>query len=344
MRKSKLKNLRKTVLNKATEKAVRAHLRRRKAMQSKKAEAPAAGDETPLAAGAAGVEAPAAAGDETPLPKGESGEAPASPEPVSEAKAKAVVKVEPPASPEPVPEAAEAALWPEAGVKVAVGVEHLQHSLRLGETGVSEGPSPDDAREVIVRLDSASVLSSLRIPGSLLVPIGAAMRNMRLWDKCSEGVKRDLLLKLGVRDPRDEVLPSEGPVVLTAWGEYMEIGLRLDEKRPYKFVSPFFIEAFEFGFDLMQTVESGEYPLSFGEIEDQCRRQEMRQKLLRDWWAQHEVLLVSLCDEASGSLALLALRKEPVSVRLYEVSGGRLWARLIRADWFRGQGGGGRYK
>ena len=84
--------------------------------------------------------------------------------------------------------------------------------------------------------------------------------------------------------------------------------------------------------------------MPFGEIEDQCRRQEMRQKLLRDWWAQHEVLLVSLCDEASGSSALLALRKEPVSVRLYEVSGGRLWARLIRADWFRGQGGGGRYK
>ena len=90
VRKAKLKNVMKAKM--------RAHLRRHKEQQSKKAEAPPAGDETPLAAGA---------GDETPVP---------------------------PASPEPVPEASEAALWPEAGVKVAVGVEHLQHSLRFGET------------------------------------------------------------------------------------------------------------------------------------------------------------------------------------------------------------------
>ena len=78
-----------------------------------------------------------------------------------------------------MPEASEAALWPEAGVKVAVGVEHLQHSLRFGETGVSEGPAPDDPREVIVRLDSVTVLSSLRMPRSMLVPIGEPMSNMR---------------------------------------------------------------------------------------------------------------------------------------------------------------------
>ena len=100
------------------------------------------------------------------------------------AQAKHSDKAEPPASAEPVPEAPEAALWPEAGVKVAVGVEHLAHSLRLGETAVSEGPALDDAREVIVRLDSAAVLSSMRMPRSVLVPIGAPVRNMRLWDKC----------------------------------------------------------------------------------------------------------------------------------------------------------------
>ena len=87
---------------------------------------------------------------------------------------------EAPASPEPEPEASEAALWPQAGVKIAVGVEHLLHSLRLGETGVSEGPAPDDALEVIVRLDSWAVLSSLRLPRSVLVPVRAPMRNMRL--------------------------------------------------------------------------------------------------------------------------------------------------------------------
>ena len=128
-----------------------------------------------------------------------------------------------------ISEAPEAAPWPQAGVKVAVGVEHLSHTLRLGETGVCEGPVADDPDEVVVRLDTASTLAPLRIPRSLLVPVGAPMSNMRFWGKCSDTVKRDLLLKLGVRDPRDEVLPCTTSLSLTMWGEYLPIGLRLNE-------------------------------------------------------------------------------------------------------------------
>ena len=87
----------------------------------------------------------------------------------------------------------------------------------------------------------------------------------------------------------------------------------------------------------MQKAEEGEFALNFAELEVETLAQDVRQRLLQDWWAQHEVLLVCLCDEASGSSGLLALRKTPVSVRFYEVSGGRLWARLVRADWLRGQ-------
>ena len=97
-----------------------------------------------------------------------------------------------------------------------------------------------------MRLDSAAVLRTLRMPRSVLVPTGAPMRNMRLWDKCTEEVKR---------------APDE--------------------------------------------------------IEDQSRRQDVRTRLLREWWSKHEVLLVCLVDKASGSLGLLAVRKEPVSVRFY---------------------------
>ena len=81
----------------------------------------------------------------------------------------------------------------------------------------------------------------------MLAPTGAPMSNMRLWDKCTEEVKR---------------APDE--------------------------------------------------------IEDQSRRQDVRTRLLREWWSKHEVLLVCLVDKASGSLGLLAVRKEPVSVRFYE--------------------------
>ena len=137
-----------------------------------------------------------------------------------------------------------------------------------------------------MRFDAATVSSSMRVPRSVLVAPGAPMRVMKLWDKCTEALKRELLWKVGVRDPRDEVLPSSASVSLTIWGEYVGIGLKAGEDRPYKFVSPFFVEALEFGSELVEAVEAGEDHLkallSFAEIEDQARRQDVREMLLKD--------------------------------------------------------------
>ena len=84
---------------------------------------------------------------------------------------------------EAAPEAAPEVLWPAAGDKVAVGVEHLLHTLRVGETGVCEGLAPDGPEEVLVRLDSAAVLTSVRTLRFVLVPAGAKMRAFRFWDR-----------------------------------------------------------------------------------------------------------------------------------------------------------------
>ena len=119
------------------------------------------------------------------------------------------------------------------------------------------------------------------------------------------------------------MLPSSASVSLTIWGEYVGIGLKAGEDRPYKFVSPFFVEALEFGSGLVEAVAAGEDDsvkalLSFAEIEDQSRKQAVRVRLLKEWLANHEVLVVCFVDEATQSSALLAVRKEPLSVRLYE--------------------------
>ena len=191
-----------------------------KAVRAWQRQKAAAGGAAAAAAAAAGGEETAgeaaAGGEETPGP-----EAPASPDPFAmepdEAAASGEpapeVKIEPLSSPEPeFVEQDEAVPWPEAGVQVAVGVEHLLHSLRVGDTGISEGPVPEDPSEVLLKLDSVAVLKSVRIPRSLLVPVGAPMKSMRWWDKCSESLKREILLKVGVRDPRDEVLTdTPGP-------------------------------------------------------------------------------------------------------------------------------------
>ena len=215
--------------------------------------------------------------------------------------------------------------WPEAGVKVAVGVEHLAHCLRVGEAGVSEGSAPDAADEVIVRFKSTFILAPLRIPRSLLVAEGKPMKNMRLWDKVSDSVKRDLLKQLGVREPRVEVLNRTTEMNVTMWSEYLPIGLKLEGQNQYHFVQPSFVSALLAGDEVMKKAEEGKSSLSFAALEEEGVRSDGRLQLLQRWWRQHEVLLVCACDEASSSAALLAMRKNPFSMRFYEVgAGGRV--------------------
>ena len=147
-----------------------------------------------------------------------------------------VVEVEEsPATPVPVSEAPEDPPWPQAGVRVALGIEHLSHTLRLGETGVCEGPSANDPDEVVVRFDTVKTLAPLNVQTSLLVPVGDRMRNLKFWDKWSEPCKRTVLRNLGVRDPRDEVLPWTPCLNLAMWGEYLPLALRLNEFLPGPF-------------------------------------------------------------------------------------------------------------
>ena len=91
------------------------------------------------------------------------------------------------ATPVPAPLGGEAELWPEAGVKVAVCVEHLSHCLRIGETGVSEGPAPDAPDEVLVRLDDPTILAPIRIPRSVLAAVGDELRDAATRVKDTNG-------------------------------------------------------------------------------------------------------------------------------------------------------------
>ena len=257
-----MKNLTKFALRKGLAAALKASLRKKKA-----------------AAGKADLEAPEAEAAPQPLETLKAEPAPCTPE--AEAAAEAAPAPEP--------------LWPAAGVKVAVGVEDLMHCLRLGETGVSEGAAPNDPDEVVVKLSSSAVLAPMRIPRSLLVPLGAPMSAMRIWDKCNEQMKRELLHKAGVRDPRDEVLPTTASVRLAMWGEYMPYGLKLGEDCKCKFVPPAFVKAYGDYDELQDKIEAGEITMSYAEIEEVDKRQGARFTLLQEWWRHNEVLLVCVC-------------------------------------------------
>ena len=96
-------------------------------------------------------------------------------------------------------------------------------------------------------------------------------------------------------------------------------GLRSDEENKYKFVPPAFVSAFEQAVESMRRVEENDSVMSFADLEDLSHRQDVRQKMLEDWWHQSDVLLLCCCDEATASSALFAVRKAPTSVRFYEV-------------------------
>ena len=93
------------------------------------------------------------------------------------------------------------------------------------------------------------------------------MRVLRFWDKIGEVVKRDLLKKVGVGDPREKVLPTTPSVSLTAWGEYLPLGLRYSEEGQCKFVPPAFVQAFEEGQATILRAEAGDFSMSFAELE-----------------------------------------------------------------------------
>ena len=138
----------------------------------------------------------------------------------------------------------------------------MNHVLRLGDAGVARGPAHYAPDEALVQFDRTYSLATLRIPRAALVPEGKAMSKFRFGDKCSDTVRKDSLRKLGVRDPRDEVLPSTTEFALAMWGEYAQIGLRLNESHKLKFIQPYFVQAFEAGHDLTKRVEVGEFSLS----------------------------------------------------------------------------------
>ena len=77
------------------------------------------------------------------------------------------------------------------------------------------GRVPGDGSQVVVKLSKA--LRPVRTPLSLLAPEGMRPRAMKMWDKVSDEVLRDLLGAVGVQDPR--VRFEDGPAMrLAMWG------------------------------------------------------------------------------------------------------------------------------
>ena len=230
-------------------------------------------------------------------------------------------------TPEDPPESAEVAAkspevpWPSAGVRVAVGVEHLCHYLRMGDRGVSQGPAVDNAGEIVVEFDALTVMTSLRVPRQILVPEGKNMRQMRWWDKMSDALKKGILLQIGVSDPRLEALPRTSTVSLTAWGEFLSLGLGIPadaEDNAVKFVHPDFVRHLFQDGESIKRAEAGDVSVSFADLEEIAKRQDVRLKMIKHWWEKHEVLLIVMVSEENMRSGLLALRKDPPSVRFYE--------------------------
>ena len=158
--------------------------------------------------------------------------------------------------------------WPAPGVRVAVGVEDLMHSLRFGGKGESQGRPPEDSTSVIVTLDAGKALSTLRIPCRLLVPEGGRPRTMKMWDKASDEVLRGLLWSTGIQDPRVEALKSTPSVSLTMWTEWLRYGLSTGEDKlsHLSFIPPALVRAVHEGREKLVSIHAETRDVPFAEV------------------------------------------------------------------------------
>ena len=189
----------------------------------------------------------------------------------------------------------------------------------MGDSGVSQGAAADEPSEVVVKFDASG--GTVRVPRAILVAEGKKMRTFKTWDKITETVKKSVLLSVGVSDPRLEALPRTRTVTLTCWGEYLPIGLGVPEDaedNTVKFVQPEFVKRLFLDGDLLKRTEAGERVVSFKDLEEVVRRQDLRLILLKQWWKNCKVLLLVIVSEVNSRSGLLALRKDPMSVRFYE--------------------------
>ena len=215
----------------------------------------------------------------------------------------------------------ESAPWPCAGTRVMVGVEDLQHILRLGDRGTCEGTAPDEASMSLVRFDAANALSLVRIPKTLLVPEPPMKKwsTMRMWDKATDELKRGLLLSTGVSDPLVEALRGTTSERLTLWSEFLRsYGLSGITEAKLRIVQPAFLSACSDFETLFEDVHAAKCTVDESVLEKAEKMQKSREAMLRRWWASSEMLMVLACDDESKSCAMWCVRKEPLSVRYYE--------------------------
>ena len=119
-------------------------------------------------------------------------------------------------------------------------------------------------------------------------------------------------------DPRVEALPKTTTLRLTAWGQYLSTGLQILGCKGVRFVPPQFVEMLFLDGLVIKRTEAGERVMSFKDLEEVVRRQDLRVRCLKHWWEHSQVLLIVVRHPHIDRHALLALRKEPTSVRYYE--------------------------
>ena len=94
--------------------------------------------------------------------------------------------------------------------------------------------------------------------------------------------------------------------------------MQVPEHKEVRFVHPQFVEMLFLDAEVLRRTEAGERLMSFKDLEEVVRRQDLRVRCLKHWWEHNEVLLIMLGEADKKRWGLLALRKTAKTMRFYE--------------------------
>ena len=106
------------------------------------------------------------------------------------------------------------------GKKLAVGIEHLSVSVRMGMSGWVQ-KIDNVTEQTQMNFTMSNGVETCWIPSCTLVQVGRPMKDLKLWDKMRHALKEGLYLSVRSVQPVAKPIEDRGDVSMALWGLFV---------------------------------------------------------------------------------------------------------------------------
>ena len=106
------------------------------------------------------------------------------------------------------------------GKKLAVGIEHISASVRMGMSGWVQ-KIDNVTEQTQMNFTMSNGVETCWIPSCTLVQVGRPMKDLKLWDKMRHALKEGLYLSVRSVQPVAKPIEDRGDVSMALWGLFV---------------------------------------------------------------------------------------------------------------------------